>query len=222
MELKVAAVMTAPRYECTWARNIIQRGLKALDLPLLVSGGVYYGQCMQKMLTDLQDLADVIVTVDGDTIFTSSQLQRLLNIAAQESDVDAITGMQVRRGKKTILGTAHGGVMVGEDEKRVEVDSRGLFQAKTAHFGLTVIKTASLKRTPKPWFWSQPDSNGEWSDNKTDDDVWFWLQWERAGNKVWIDSETNLGHLEEMIVIHDENRDPIHIYPSQWEAANAG
>jgi hypothetical protein len=109
--------------------------------------------------------------------------------------------------------------MVGEDEKRVAPDERGLVKAKTAHFGLTVIDLAKLRLTPKPWFYATPNSDGEWEGDKTDDDVHFWLQWDRAGNTIYIDPSVQLGHMEEMIAIHDQDLKPIHIYPSDWERA---
>jgi hypothetical protein len=218
--VKIAAVMTAPRFEITYCRNQIQRSLDKLRIPLTVSGGVFYGQCMQKMLTTLCDSdCEYAVTVDFDTLFTSDQLLRLISIIKQESDIDAITGVQVRRGKPTMLGTCHGGEVVSEDERRVTVDDRGLLRAKTAHFGLTVIDLAKLRTVPKPWFLSTPNADGEWEGDKTDDDVHFWLQWEKAGNSIYIDPEVKLGHVEEMVAVHDQHMNPVHIYPSDWEKA---
>jgi hypothetical protein len=219
--VKVAAIMTAPRFEITYCRNIIQRALDTLNIPLTVSGGVFYGQCMQKMLTTLCDSdCEYAVTVDFDSLFTSQQLLRLLSIIKQEPDVDAIAGVQVRRGKPTMLGTCHGGEMVGEDEKRVTVDDRGLLKAKTAHFGLTVIDLAKLRSVPKPWFYATPNADGEWEGDKTDDDVHFWLQWERVGNSIYLDPGVKLGHMEEMVAIHDHSMQATHIYPKQWEELN--
>jgi hypothetical protein len=218
--VKVAAIMTAPRFEITYCRNQIQRALDKLRIPLTVSGGVFYGQCMQKMLTTLCDSdCEYAVTVDFDTLFTSDQLLRLLSIIRQEHDIDAITGVQVRRGKPTMLGTCHGGEVVSEDERRVTVDERGLLRAKTAHFGLTVIDLNKLRTVPKPWFLSTPNADGEWEGDKTDDDVHFWLQWEKAGHSIFIDPEVKLGHVEEMVAVHDQNMNPVHIYPSDWEKA---
>jgi hypothetical protein len=69
---------------------------------------------------------------------------------------------------------------------------------------------------PKPWFWSRPDLDGCWTDAKIDDDIWFWNRFREAGRRVWVDCETRIGHLEEMIAIYDENLQPKHIYPEQW------
>lgn len=220
--MKVAAVMTAARYENTYCRNYIEIALKKLGIPLTVSGGVFYGQCMQKMLTDLcKSDCEYAVTVDGDSMFTADQLQRLLSIVHTEEKIDALTGIQVRRSKPTMLGTVVGGNKVSDDEIRVDWDGYPI-QAKTAHFGLTVIDLAKLRTTPKPWFMATPDANGEWEEAKVDDDVHFWLQWEKAGNTVYIDPGVRLGHLEEMIATFDEKMQPVHLYPADWQAANAG
>lgn len=207
--VKVAAMMTAARYEATWARNQIERAVKYLGIPLTISGGVYYGQCMQKMMEQAVETdTDYIVTIDGDSIFTSDNLERLISIIDQENDIDALASLQVRRGKADMLGTASGKREMKWNGYPVKVD--------TAHFGLTVIDIAKLRETPKPWFFAQPDENGSWDGDKVDDDVWFWHQWGKAGNSLYIDPGCRIGHLEEVISIFDENLKPIHMYPSEW------
>jgi hypothetical protein len=218
--IKAAAIMTAARYECTAARNQIERSLRQLGIPLTVSGGVYYGQCMQKMLEQLVATdCDYAVTVDGDTLFTSAQLQRLLSIIEQEEQINAITGIQVRRSKLTMLGTVYDGQPAGEDMQKVDWTGYPL-KARTAHFGLTVIDLEKLRSVPKPWFAATPNSAGEWDGDKVDDDVHFWLQWEKAGNSVYIDPGVRLGHLEEMVAVFDEHMQAKHIYVTEWAEQN--
>lgn len=217
--IKIAALMTAPRYENTYARNIIERALKDLGVPLTISGGVFYGQCMQKMLEKLIEHGgiDYAVTVDFDSLFSARQLQRLINWIHSTPEIDAITGMQVKRGKPIMLGTVPGGTMIDADTKQIQWDGKPIL-ATTAHFGLTVIDLKKLERVAKPWFHAIPDSNGSWEgEDKIDDDVAFWLKWKDAGNSIYIDPGVRLGHLEEMVAIHDENAVPTHVYPSEWE-----
>ena len=216
LSVRAAAIMTAPRHEITFCRNMIERALKPLGIPLTVSGGVFYGQCMQKMLTDLcNSECQYAITVDYDTLFTTEQLQKLLSVIHQESKIDAITGMQIRRGKPTLLGTVHGGEDVGDDQRKVDWNGYPS-QAKTAHFGLTIIDLEKLRKTPKPWFMATPNADGEWEGDKIDDDVYFWMQWEKAGNSIYIDPSVRLGHVEEMVAVYDEQFNPMHIYPTQW------
>lgn len=207
---RVAAIMTAARYENTWARSNIEQQLRRIGIPLTVSGGVYYGQCMQLMLEQLCGTdCELVVTVDGDTVFTASQLRRLISIVSQEETIDAITGFQIRRGKKDLLGTDGG-------EGSLREWSGYPLKVRTAHFGLTVIKLDRLRDVPKPWFIATPNASGQWTGDKIDDDVHFWFQWERAGRTIYMDPGVRLGHLEEMISVYDDRFNPIHVYPADW------
>jgi hypothetical protein len=74
-----------------------------------------------------------------------------------------------------------------------------------------------LKGVPLPWFWSKPDDNNEWGDLRIDDDIWFWKQWESAGNTVYLDPQTRIGHMEEMVVMVDPiTYEAVHAYPNEW------
>lgn len=212
--VSVCAVMTAARYECTFARNYIERALHACGIPLSVSGGVYYGQCMQIMLQQLVDHGgvDYAVTVDGDSLFTPKQLQRLMTIIVQEEQIDALAAMQCRRGMNTMLGTIEGKTSVDYTGYPLKVD--------TAHFGLTVIDLKKLAKTAKPWFFSMPNENGDWNGSKIDCDIWFWKQWREAGNSVYVDCETRIGHLEEMVSVFDDKMQPKFMHTADWATEN--
>lgn len=216
-EIRVAALMTAPRYECVTARSAIERAMNDSGIPLTISGGVFYGQCMQSMMEGLIDgdkpKVDFIITIDFDSMFTARHVKRLLSIAAQEDEIDALAAIQPMRGKKRMLGSRYDGATVEWDGRPIKVDS--------AHFGLTVIDAEKLMKLEKPWFWSQPDENGSWDDGRVDSDVWFWRQWERAGNSVYIDPGTRLGHLEELVSYYDDKMNLLHTYPKDWKELSA-
>jgi hypothetical protein len=208
-DVRVAAIMTAPRYEAVYARNYIELALHTLKIPLTVSGGVFYGQCMQVMLESLveQDV-DYALTVDFDSMFTHKHVQRLLNIIASDDKIDAITSVQPKRGCGALLAAMGQETIVEWTGKPIKVSS--------AHFGLTVIDLKKLKDVPKPWFLSQPDKDGRWTDDKIDDDVWFWKQWYEAGRSLYVDPGCRLGHLEELVTVFDESMNLQHLYPKQW------
>ena len=211
--VKVSAVMTAGRQEITWCRNQIENALRKLGIPLTVSGGVYYGQCMQKMLENLLKTdCEYVVTIDGDSVFKPEQLHRLVSVIVQESHtIDALASLQVRRGMKKMLGTLAGHRTLQGNGYPVKVD--------TAHFGLTVLSIEKLRQVAKPWFFCQPDANGEWDgQDKIDSDVWFWKQWKEAGNSLHIDLDCRIGHTEEMVVMFNDDHEIEHIYPVDWEA----
>lgn len=209
-DVTVAAVMTAPRYECTQARTVIQKALTKTGIPLTVSGGVYYHQCMEKMLEDLCDQKiQYALTIDFDSVFLAEHITRLLSIVAQEDEIDALAAIQPMRNNGRVLGSlAEGGVM--------EWSGRPL-QVDTAHFGLTVIDIQKLLTVRKPWFSFTPDEDGRWGTTSVDADVQFWRNWAEAGHKVFLDPGCRLGHLEEMVTVFDEKMIKQHLYYADWE-----
>jgi hypothetical protein len=207
--VKVRAVMTCGRQEITYCRTRIELAMKQVGIPLNVSLGVYYGQLMQKMFEDsIKDELDYIITVDGDSVFTGNQLHRLLSIAVQEG-CDALAAMQVRRGAKTLLGFKEGQSSAVWDGKPIEVHA--------AHFGLTIIDVSKLRTVAKPWFYCKPADDGTWGEGRIDSDVWFWKQWREAGHKLYIEPGTRIGHVEEMVVMHDDNFQIKHYYPKDYD-----
>jgi hypothetical protein len=211
MEKSVAAVMTAPRYEAVFARNYIESALRTCGIPLAVSGGVYYGQCMQRMLTDLcEKPVDYVLTIDFDSLFTAKHVQRLMSVIASEDGIDAVAAVQPKRGAGTVLASV---------DKESDLEWNGYpLRVNTAHFGLTVIDLDKLRSVPKPWFMAEPNSDGEWEGDKIDDDVYFWRQWRLAGHSCYIDPGCRLGHLEEMVTIFDPEMQLQHMYTEDWKA----
>jgi hypothetical protein len=209
-DVKVSAVMTCGRYETVYARNMIEAALRPLGIGLITSQGVFYGQCMQRMFEDVQRIgADIVLTIDGDSIFKTEHVERLLNVIVQEDQIDAVASLQLKRGKADVLGYHNGKSSIEWSGYPVQVTS--------AHFGLTALKVEKLRSVAKPYFVSQPDENGEWEDKRIDDDVWFWKQWAEAGNSLYLDAGCRIGHLEEMVATFDENLNPIHVYPGDWQ-----
>jgi hypothetical protein len=90
----------------------------------------------------------------------------------------------------------------------------------SAHFGLTLIRVDALRKTPKPWFMSKPDDNGDWEDGRFDDDIWFWHNWRAAGNTLYVAPSVSIGHLEETVAAFDKDLNPIHMYVHQWREEN--
>ena len=211
---RVACLYTAPRYENVLCRNMIEKAIAELGLRLTVSQGVFYGQCMQMMMEKLVDQCDVFLTIDGDSLFTGANIHQLLSVLKDDETVDAVASMQARRGAGEALFTS---VQSGD----CQVDLAKPLKVRTAHFGLTALRTSALKKVEKPWFWSKPNDEGGWErlTSKIDDDIWFWRQWEKAGNTLVVDLNCQIGHLEEMVSVWDyvDNRMIVkHVYPTEW------
>lgn len=211
--VKLKALITLPRWECTAARTQITHALQALRIPCAIAQGVWYGQCMTRLMEQaVSEGAEWLLTIDGDSFFTSQQLQHLMTIFHERTDIDALAALQCRRGAGLPLLT----VMPGEDGT-VEID-RDPLEVTTAHFGLTLLRADKVASLPRPWFLATPDPQGGWGDGKTDEDIYFWLQWHAAGHKTAILPTCRIGHLEEMITIFDEDMQPQHLYPHQFHS----
>jgi hypothetical protein len=211
-EFKVAAMMTLPRYENVYCRNVIDAALRECGVPLHTAQGVFYAQCMQRMFTRaIENDIDIAITIDFDSVFTGKDVMALLQTMAMHPEIDACACMQARRGQHYPLMTIKG-------ETKVEWDGKPL-QVSTAHFGLTAIRLSKLPAMEKPWFWSTPGEDGSLEDEsgKIDDDIYFWKKWTAAGNNLFVNPNICIGHMEEMVAIHDENMQVVHMYPKAWK-----
>lgn len=210
MEIKVRGVMTCARHEITYARTIIEQATRAVGVPLCVSLGVFYHQQMQRMFEQaVVDGVDYIITIDGDSVFTAEQLHKLISTTAL-GNLDALASFQCKRGSPHVLACKNGATKASWDGNPIAVDA--------AHFGLTCLRVSKLANVVKPWFVCKPDADGRWEDGRIDSDVWFWKQWREAGNNLFVDPSIRIGHVEEMVAMHDENFEPKHFYPKEWDA----
>jgi hypothetical protein len=96
-----------------------------------------------------------------------------------------------------------------------------LTKLRTGHFGLTMIRTASLKEMPKPWLWSKPAPDNSWGDGRTDDDIYFWRQWAAAGKTLFNANRVVVGHLELMIRWPGRDLSTIHQRANEFSKAGA-
>lgn len=216
LTVKVGAYLTLPRYEAVAARTVITEALKPHKLDLTTTQGVFWGQCMQRMFQDAVDKGiDWILSLDSDSLFTAKQLSQLMQIMAANPHIDALAALQCRRGGKYPLLTTGTGIQ----DEHVEVDGRPI-KVTTAHFGLTLIRVESLKQVAKPWFKAEPSADGDWNDDRLDDDIWFWHQWRLAGKTIYVAPSVSIGHLEETVAVFDEHMQGKHIYMHEWRKDN--
>ena len=214
--IRLGAYLTLPRYEAVASRSLIEQALRALKIELTTSQGVFWGQCMQRMFDKaVNDGIDWILSLDSDSLFTPEQLSLLMDTLASNPHIDALAALQCRRGSPYPLLTTG----TGEDGQVVEVSNQPM-KVTTAHFGLTLIRVDSLRKTPKPWFFAQPSDDGNWDDSRMDDDIWFWHQWRLAGNTLYVAPSVSIGHLEETVVQFNDKMEPEHMYVHQWRESN--
>jgi hypothetical protein len=217
---RTAAVMSTPRlgFNDMWGKTL--EALSALRIPLVKHTGAFWEQCITRALTEaLKKSPEYILSLDYDSVFDLHDVQSLLSAASRHPEADAIAALQVHRRKATPLMTVASAE--GKNAGTIPFDAFGgeLIQARTAHFGLTLIKAEKLSTLPRPWLHGQPEADGEWGEGRTDPDVAFWKNWERAGNTLYVANRVPVGHLEVMIRWPGRDLAAIYQHPSDYHDA---
>jgi len=232
LAVNIKAILSLPRLIWTDTFGCINEAITSLGIPLGTYGGAYWNQHLQFAMESCVDSGvEWILSLDYDTLFTKSNVQRLMRTMAEHPEIDALAALQPKRYTGTPLaGVAKGG----------KYEMNGPFKVQHAHFGLTIIRASALKDIPKPWLFSIPNFNGSWKlnpkdksapefwrpiaehfrdyfsestdreiwdgENHIDADIYFWKLWEKFGKSVYIDPLVRVGHLEVMAscLIHEE------------------
>jgi len=202
VDVRVEAIFSMPRLGFndnffTWAQALMPLGIR----PTKVTGA-FWDQCMQRVFEQFVDSCEYLLAIDYDTFFTKQDLEMLMALA-MTFQCDAITGLQVKRedGRPmfTLPGMLDNPPADGESRLPMAWFAEPVQPVDSAHFGCTLISTKALKRTPKPWFWSKPNDQGEWGDGRLDADIWAWKNFRDAGNRLYVSPRVVLGHGEYMI-----------------------
>ena len=124
---------------------------------------------------------------------------------ADRNDCDILAPLQAGRERTSPLLTIKdekGGLKAGIVSTELE---RDCIQVATAHFGLTLIRADALRKMERPWFKGEPAPDGSWGEGRTDDDIWFWRQADKAGLKSWITPKVRIGHAELVVAWIDRD-----------------
>jgi hypothetical protein len=163
------------------------------------------------MLDAMDDGADIIITLDHDSIFDSGHVEHLLQIMAECPWVDALASLQSRRGSNAPA------LFVRKEEDgelkiNLEPDERDdrVSKVNLAHFGLTAIRVSSLRKLPLPWFKAIPREDGTWRRGATHPDIDFWREWEAAGLGVFIANRCRIGQIQNVATYPDSLCNPSH------------
>jgi SAM-dependent methyltransferase len=206
-EIKVSGAMSVPRLGFMDNFFCAIEAVMPCKVKLRKHGGAFWGQSMSKVFERIlaEDDADAILTIDYDSIFLPRHLARLMQIMMLRPDIDALAPIQSSRHLPTTLFTVRG--TEGDNAPRIP---RSYFDSetssvRTAHFGLTLIRTSKLRELPKPWFHSTPSQSGDWNDGHVDEDIEFWRKWEAAGHSLHLANRVAIGHAELMARWPDVN-----------------
>ena len=197
-ELKVAAVMSTPRLGFTDNFFCVSSALAPHGISPTKVTGAFWGQCLQRAMEQVIDDNDVILTIDYDTVFNSKTVEALLALLLH-SGYDAIAPLQTKREANAVMFALAGN---SPDEKTTvdgEFFKKVVQPVETAHFGLTFLRTAALKKMKKPWFLAKANADGEWTGGHVDEDIAFWKSWAACGNKLGLATHVSVGHAELMV-----------------------
>jgi hypothetical protein len=197
-EIRVAAVMSTPRLGFTDNYFCIMTALAPHGISPTKVTGAFWGQCLQRSIESVLDDHDVILTIDYDTIFNSKTVEGLMALL-MHSGYDALAPLQTKRESNAVMFALPENDVEKKSTVNSEFFSKVVQPVSTAHFGLTLLRTSALRRMEKPWFLSQPNENGEFTGGHVDEDIYFWKQWEKAGNSLGIATHVSVGHAELMI-----------------------
>ena len=152
--------------------------------------GAYFGHCMTIGIERCLD-ADVILTVDHDSVWKAPTVHALLALLLQ-SGYDAIAPLQCKRLSNAVI------VDTGDEDGVIpdEWFEKPVQPVKTAHFGCTVIRTEAIRRMQKPWFLHTPNADGDWSGGHVDADIHFWKALEASGGRLGMATGVSIGHAE--------------------------
>jgi hypothetical protein len=198
----------------SWVRALVPLGLAPTRYD-----GAFWGQCIERVMDQaVKNGKQWVLTCDYDSVFTREHVERLITLALEHPEADAICPIQVKRGSgggRPLL------TMKGADGKACETVTmeqleEPLLPIATGHFGLTMIRTEKLKKMPHPWFLGVPNEQGEWGEGRVDDDIYFWKQWEKAGNSLYVATHVTVGHMQAMISWPDMEFAEIHQYPEDF------
>lgn len=219
VKAKVSAITSIPRLGWNDHWGAVWQALRTPDfnIPLFKFGGAFWEQGMQRGLTTmLENGTEWALCLDYDTLFDASDVKEILTLAAMYPEADAIVPVQVRRNNDQFLFSMKdefGNLRRSADITEFDPD---LTAIETGHFGMTLIKLAALRDIPKPWLWSQPDENGDWSDERCDADIYFWRKFRAAGKKVFQANHIKIGHLQIISSWTTNDWQIKHQYLSDW------
>lgn len=192
--VRIAPQMTVPRYGSCMSLAFIFNAMSDNGLRLFPTQGVFWHECMEcDFEAAIEDGAEWILTVDSDSMITAGHIRMLLD-AFRGSGKDALCSIQAKRADELAIGA------VADEVEEIDPD-QSVIPAKVAHFGLTLLKSEALLRTPKPWFHAVPGYASDWNMGKRQADVAFWQKWIAAGNTIGFLKECEIGHLEEVVAM---------------------
>ena len=221
---KIAAVMSVPRLGFMDNFFCAFESLWPMGVKLRRHIGAYWEVGIERTIVAAieEDSPEAILTLDYDTVFRQSDIERLAKIMRERPEVDALAPVQSARSWDQPLMTLDLPLGVKSDNRIPQgVFADDITELRTAHFGLTLIRTASLAKAKKPWLHGKPAPDGTWGEGRVDADIGFWRNWAASGLRLYSANRIAVGHLELMIRWPGKNFAPIFQLPKDYQKDGA-
>ena len=209
LPMNVSAAMSVPRLAFMDNMFSAVGALPPLGIPLKKCAGVFWGQSMEKCIQHIlkEDAGvEAILAIDYDTVFTQDDVAELVRLLHENPEADAIAPVQMSRRRKfplmTVCDTTREDVYCNVPMSSFAPD---LYKVATAHFGLTLIRRSVFEKLKHPWFHSMTGPTGEWDEDRTDEDVYFWRNMASEGMSLYQANHVSVGHCELMILWPGQN-----------------
>jgi len=214
----VCAIMSIPRVGWMENSGSVAQTCSKLGVNFFRATGVFWGQCMQRVIEQATAMPGnrYILSIDYDSVFDENDVLRLWQIMETHPEIDALFPLQIQRERERCLLT-----MVDQNGRRIERIASEAFRAEsiqceTGHFGLTLFRSSAFAKMKKPWFLAIPEPEGTWGDQRVDDDIYFWKEWNRCGNTCHVSPRVRIGHLQLQITWPGEDLRTIHQYCTKY------
>jgi len=202
VDVRVEAVLSMPRLAFTANAFSWVQALMPLNIRPTMGTGCFWDQVHTRVWENFIDRCEYLLCIDYDSFFSQADIEHLFALALT-FQCDALAPLQTKRedGRPTLTlkGQLDNPPEDGKTAVPREWFAAPVQEVDTAHFGCTIISTAALKRCEKPWFWSKPDPSGGWSDGRRDPDIWFWENFRKSGNSVYVTPRVTIGHGEYVV-----------------------
>ena len=217
--LKMQAVMSLPRLAFTDNMFAAISVFPKLGIGFSKGTGVFWGQVLSRLIEKHRtDGTEYIITCDYDTWFTEEHVIKLLQYMQENPDLDAVVPVQTKREADVPMFAP----VVAEGETRKEIPlsefDKELEPITNGHFGLTVFRCSAFNDLKKPWFIAHPNQDGDWGENRIDEDIHFWHNFHECGRKVALATQVNIGHIQLMCTFPGKPKDgfkPVQYYMQQ-------
>lgn len=214
---KIMAVMSVPRLGFQDNAMCCYLALARVGVPLEKVQGAYWGACLERGIDmAIDEGADWLLTIDYDTLFNYADFRGLCQLLAAHPEATAVVPLQSGRGTLPVLVNLRTRSGRWAESVPVSAFAPPTTRILTGHFGCTLFRVEDMLKVPRPWFQGVPNQEGRWDAGRTDDDMYFWLQMEKAGKTVLSANRVVIGHLELMAKWPGRDLKPIYARPDEF------